>query len=92
MHAKIWKCKFRYSGVRKMYEVWGGGGGPYHWGGGLGSGIRTHIYIYIIYISIEYPYKYFGYPTDTPDTKCSILFEHNVLILKKPLSLITSVE
>ena len=46
MHAKIWKCKFRYSGVRKMYEVWGGGGGPYHWGGGVG--IRDpDSYIYV---------------------------------------------
>ena len=51
MHAKIWKCKFRYSGVRKMYEVWGGGGGPYHWGGGVG--IRDpDSYIYILYIYI----------------------------------------
>ena len=75
------KC-MRYGGGVGDHTIGGGGWDP-------GSGL---IYIYIIYISIEYPYKYFGYPTDTPDTKCSILFEHNVLILKKPLSLITSVE
>ena len=53
MHAKIWKCKFRYSGVRKMYEVWGGGGGPYHGGGGWdpGSGL-IYIYIFIIQSAI----------------------------------------
>ena len=43
MHAKVWKCKFRYSGVCKMHEVWGeGGGDPYHGGGGGGGGNMGH--------------------------------------------------
>ena len=52
MHAKVWKCKFRYSGVCKMYEVLAeGGGDPYHGGGG-GGGVATRDtepYIHNIY-------------------------------------------
>ena len=50
MHAKIWKCKFRYSGVRKMYEVWGGVG-DHTIGGGVG--IRDpDSYICVDYIDV----------------------------------------
>ena len=48
MHAKVWKCTFRYSGVCKMYQVWGEGGGTIPWGGGggnTGHGTIYHIYI-----------------------------------------------
>ena len=50
--------------------------------------IYIYIYIYLSIISIEYPCQYVGYPY----TKCSILFEYNVLIPKTPLSLVTSFE
>ena len=45
-YGNVWKCKFRYSGVCKMYEVWGEGGGPIPWGGG-GGGNTGHGTIYI---------------------------------------------
>ena len=53
MHAKVWKCTFRYSGVCKMYEVWGEGGGTISWGGGVATrDTEPYIYIYNVYIYI----------------------------------------